>query len=455
MDIQLRPFIVFAYFSAALTGCISSKSSTVESGSRDSKVNISPERYLEQFEATEFAKCIDEDGKATGSIVSIWRIKNLTGDNITPFIQGFAGKFRTLKGTLLEFQSLVTQEEKRFALPLLMKPELFPRGSYSAYKMRFLEDDIRHGISILNKDGKNSARNDFTTATLYIPRFALGGEFATRYYLRIDDDQSHEMSCQAVTEATRARLSTVAAKDGLHGFTGVRGKKVDIFLNLHKRDKEQLKFTVGTGAGDTSATNSPSLQLVKASDKDLRPTGRPKIYDKIYEHTRIFECKKEGAVDAIWRVADDNGKKLSMEARYITGFAGELHDKMTGNKFSFNAVSVDPAPAFYSGTMPPNAHFFFPSIEFDDDDFKQRIATHSALPNLPATFKSGGGTVFIPRDGSGRAVSVSLSMGKSLRGDPFQATAQCLPVIDKVSSWIEHCLGQENRKTAGVACKPK
>ncbi|MEN9825299.1 MAG: hypothetical protein RI953_1044 [Pseudomonadota bacterium] len=452
MNTSLISLYITAVLWNIISGCASTNSTPHVADSSPSQSQVTPEHYLEQFEATEFSKCIDEEGKATGSIVSIWRMKKMNGEKITPFIQGFAGNVRTLKGTHLEFQSLVVQEEKRFSLPQLAKPELFPRGSFSAYKMRFLEDDVQHGISVLRTDGKSVAQNDFTTATLYIPRFALGGEFATRYYLKLDDDRTHEMSCQAVTEASRARLMTVAAKDGLHGFSSSRGKKVEIFDELKNRDKEQDKFTRGSAL--PPPVKPPVLQLVKASDKDLRPPGRPKFYDGIYRHTRIFECNKEGSIDAIWRISDDNGKKFSADAQYITGFAGELHDKLTGNKFSFNAVSTDPAPAFYSGSMPPNAQFFFPSFEFDEDDFKQKIAHHSALPNLPASFKSGGGTIFIPRDGSGRAVSVSLSLGNSLRGDPYQATAQCQPVVDKISSWIENCLGQENRKSAGVACQP-
>lgn len=431
-------------------GCTST--SSTNPSSIDQLAVKSPERFLNQFEATELTKCIDEDGKSTGSINAIWRIKNSAGENITPYIQSFSGKVLSLKGELIEFQSLFALEEQRIQIPQVSNQPSFPRGSYSAFRMQFLEDEVKNGLAVLKINGVASPADDFRNATLYVPRYALGGEFATRYYLKTDDDHVHELSCQAINQNTRAKLTTFAAKDGLHGYVGSRGTRVALVASLDQLPTD-IHSLSGPMTNKTSA-NSMVLQLASVSEKDFRPAGRPKNYDALFKHTRVFECGIEGSLDVIWRIADDKEKKLLPESQFITGFSGELTDRHTGNKIAFNSVTVDPAPAFYSGKMPPNTQFFFPAIEFEEKDFQSKISTHSSLGKTDANFKSGGGTVFIPRDGSGRAISVSLSTGKTLRGDPFQATAQCKPVRKNISDWMNYCLGSENRKNAGASCQP-
>lgn len=441
----------FTFLLLALsTGCKSRSESVRVPDER--LASKSPQTFISRFEATELTKCIDENGKSTGILKAIWRLKNSLDQNVNPFIQGFGGKVRSLKGVPLEFQSLIAHEEERINIPSISKLPSFPRGSYSAYKMRFLTEDVNNGISVLKVKGNTIQHDDFATGMLFIPRFALGGEYATRYYWITPDEQVHELSCQAITDNTRARLSTFGIKDGLHDFAGSRGPRVPLLAAL-----------AATGTATTEPLSSPdnqniplmpSLQLAQISSKDLRPAKRPPMYDKTYKHERIFECQKQGLIDVIWRIADDNGKRLSQDEQFITGFAGELDDKQSGRKFSFNAVNIEPAPAFYSGKMPSQAQFFFPSIEFKEDEIKKNIAFHSQLGLIDMGFISGGGTVFIPRDGTGKSVSVSLSLGTSLRGDPFQASIQCKPVRNNIAIWMNYCLGEENRRNAGSACQP-
>lgn len=426
-----------------VAGCRSTSVETIPS--TNDRLAANPALFMEQYESSEFSRCIDDDGKTTGSLNALWRIRNSAGREIKPYIESFSGKVRTLKGELLEFQSFLAVSEKNFDIPQQERMETFPRGSYSAFKIIFTDDDVRKGLAIFRLNGITPPAADFSTAVLFIPRFAIGGEYSTRYYLRTQDKRIHELSCQAVNDTTREQLLTFAAKDGLHEYSGPRGKK-NAFLTTPVNPQAMQARGLGADADD--------LQVTKETSKDLRPANRPPNYDKSYRHKRLYECDAAGSLDAVWRIADEKGKKIPESEQFITGFAGELKDRKSTRSLSFNALNVDPQPAFYSGKMPPEGKFFFPSIEFKEDDIKNNMAGHSQLGKIDADFFSGGGTVFIPRNGSGQAVSVSLSLGKSLRGEPYQVTIQCKPVRKNISAWMNHCLGYDNRKSAGKACQP-
>ncbi|MEY3901412.1 MAG: hypothetical protein RL189_718 [Pseudomonadota bacterium] len=441
-----RGFERLIFLSLCLTLLAGCKSTSVgNTTSTADRLSANPALFMEQYESSEFSRCIDDDGKTTGSLNAIWRVKNTAGREITPYIESFSGKVRTLKGELLEFQSFLAVAEKNFVVPQLDRMETFPRGSYSAFKIIFTDDDVRKGLAIFRLNGITPPTADFATAVLYIPRFAVGGEYSTKYYLQTHDKRIHELGCQAVNDTTREQLVTFAAKDGLHEYNGPRGRK-NAFLTTPVSPRAVAASGIGADADD--------LQMTKETVKDLRPANRPQNYDKLYRHTRLFECDAAGSLDAIWRVADEKGKKVPESEQYITGFAGELNDKKSARRFTFNAVSVDSQPAFYSGKMPPAGKFFFPSIEFREEDIKNNTAGHSQLGKIDADFVSGGGTVFIPRNGSGKPISVSLSLGKSLRGEPYQVTIPCKPVRKNISAWMNHCLGYDNRKSAGTACQP-
>jgi hypothetical protein len=412
----------------------------------------SPEKFISQFEGTELAKCIDENGKPTGHLKAIWRLKNSANQELKPFIQGFGGKVRTLGGVLIEFQSLSAREENRINIPSISNSPDFPRGSYSAFVLRFLVEESKSGIAVLKANGKKIEHDDFAKAVLFVPRFALGSEYSTKYYFMMPNEKIHELSCQAVSDDIRAALNTFSMKDGLHDFSGPRGKRLPLTASL----PSQKVLDPKQSASINPALNSvlPPIDLAATSKKDLRPVKRAKNYDELFRHERMYECEKDGALDAIWRIADDKGKPLPRELQFITGFAADLQEKTSARKISVNAVSVDPAPAFYSGRMPPDGRYFFPSIEFNEEDFKKNNALHSPLGAIDVGFMSGGGTVFIPRDGSAQPISVSLSMGKSLRGNAYQITAKCKPVRNNISVWMNYCLGQDNRKNSGNSCQP-
>lgn len=431
-------------------GCASQPRMTQSSS--DQLAWRSPDVYINQFEATELARCIDEKGMPTGTLMAIWRIKNSSGESVVPYIQSFAGRVHSLKGDLIEFQSLHAVEDKRVDIPTGANPINFPRGSYSAYKLQFLDDELRNGLAVLRINGKSIASDDFTQVTLSIPRFALGGQYATRYYLRGSDGQTHELSCQAVSSAVRSQLTTFAVKDGLHGFAGSRGTPVELLSDVRKMNA--TKNAIKTASKAKRIGVSLDLPMAIKSELDLRPVLRPKSYDQRFKHTRLFECPKDSAVDAIWRIADDNGKSLAESAQFITGFSAVIRDKSTDVLMSLNAVRVDPVPAFYVGQMPSDGQFFFPALEFGEDEFKSNVANHSQLPKANKTFRSGGGSIFIPRDGSGRSISVALSQGPTPRGEPAQVIADCIPVRQNISDWLNHCVGRENRGNAGTLCQP-
>jgi hypothetical protein len=418
----------------------------------DRLASKSPEKFISQFEGTELAKCIDENGKSTGHLKAIWRLKNSANQDIKPFIQGFGGQVRSLDGVLLEFQSLIAREEMRINIPAISSSPDFPRGSYSAYSLRFLSEDSKNGIAVLKVNGKKTEHDDFAKAVLFVPRFALGNEYSTKYYFQLPNGRVHELGCQAVSDSIRAALNTFSVKDGLHDFSGSRGKRLPLLASLQSPKDSGSKNSPAPNSALTSIL--PAMELAPLSKKDLRPAKRPKNYDQLYRHERMYECEKDGALDAIWRIADEKGKPLPQEAQFITGFAGELRDRTSVRKVTVNAVSVDPAPAFYAGRMPPDGRYFFPSIEFSEDDFKMNTAFHSQLGPIDVGFISGGGTIYIPRDGSAQPVSMSLSMGKSLRGNAYQVTAKCKPVRNNISVWMAYCLGQDNRKNSGNSCLP-
>lgn len=412
----------------------------------------SPEMFINQFEGTELAKCVDENGKPSGHLKAIWRLKNSQNQDITPYIQGFGGQVRSVAGVQIEFQSLIAREDRRVNIPSISNTKDFPRGSYNAFVLRFLTEDSRNGISVLKANGKRLLNDDFASAVLFVPRFALGNEYSTRYFFQMPDGKVHEISCQAVTEDVRNSLNTFSVKDGLHEFTGPRGKRIPLLASLRSKKDAESKPQPNVIAVPVPVL--PPVELATPSGKDLRPAKRPPEYDRYFKHERIFECDKDGAIDAIWRIGDEKGMPLQRDVQFITGFSGELQDQNTPRRLSVNAISVDPSPAFYTGKMPPAGRYFFPSVEFSENDFNSNMAYHSELGPIDVGFISGGGTFFIPRDGAGQTVSVALSMGKSLRGNAYQVTSKCKPVRNSVLVWMTHCLGQENRTNAGQPCQP-
>jgi hypothetical protein len=193
-------------------------------------------------------------------------------------------------------------------------------------------------------------------------------------------------------------------------------------------------------ASVSAPTPKPTPSLIV---RDFRPVARPSEYDTQFKHLRIYECGKNGAIDAVWRLTDERGRELESGKTFISGFAGELKDNTNGNAFYFSSVQLEPAPAFYSGQMPSQGSYYFPTIEFREDQVKRNISIHSRVPGLKPGKFAAAGTVYLPRTSSGNTVSVSLSLGSSLRGTPYQATAECTPASSRIRQWLKHCMATE------------
>ncbi|NBO38661.1 hypothetical protein EBU99_08770 [bacterium] len=441
----------------ALSGCAThSQSAGVLSPTHP---NLTSEQFADQFEATEFAKCIDAEGNSSGTLNFIWHVNNPNGEGIIPYIIGFSGSLLSLQGTKIEFQSLNSVSAERFTMPPVHNPIKFPLGSYAGFHLLFAHDELDGGWAFLRINDQATRPADVIGAELLLPKFALGDEYSTRYYMKIEGGLFHEFSCQAISDLVRARLRTFMAKNGLHGYDGDRGAKAKFFVPPPRAAVIPARIRSAPSsapAPQIEAANKATATEPKAtvSERDFRPQGRPANYDKQYKHTRIFECGKNGALDAIWRIIDENGQQLGLDQQYISGFAGEIRDNQLDNAFYFSSTNVDTNPAFYSGLMPQNTSYFFPSIAFSASDFKNNIALHSQLPGLKKNERAAAGTVYIPRNGTGRSISVSLAMGASLRAPPYQATTDCLPTTEKVAQWIKHCLGREQRALSKNLCQP-
>lgn len=448
---------------ASSFGCRST--SAPEKGERRSMRSMSTEEFADQFEATEFAKCIDSEGRSTGSLNFIWHISKSNGDAIVPYIVGFNGSLRSLQGTLVEFQSLTTSKEERYTAPPVHNPINFPLGSYAGFSLQFPYDEQDGSWAFIRINDQRIRLVDITGAQLLVPKFVIGGEYSTRYYLKLEGGLFHEFSCQAISDKVRSRLSTYMRKDGQHKYDGDRGSRAKFF-----RPPQQLKplNSVNT-LNQKSPTASELLEVMNkptelpikpqtpevtpaSSVRDFRPIGRPAAYDIQYKHTRIFECGRNGALDAIWRIKNEKGAELAPGKIFITGFAGELQDTFGENAFYFSSVALEASPAFYSGQMPSNGSYYFPSIEFKEEQFKNNISVHSKLPGLKPGQNAAAGTIYLPRNGSGRSISVSLALGNSLRSMPYQATADCNPLHPRVKNWLRYCVGTD-AQTANEHCK--
>lgn len=423
---------------------------------------MTTEEFAEKFEATEFSKCIDAEGHSTGSLNFIWQIKNLDGRKITPYVSGFSGILRSLQGTSIEFQAISSASEERLSAPPVHNPVRFPLGSYKAYSLLFPLDEQENGWAFIKINEQKIKPADITGAQLLIPTFAIGGEYSTRYYLKIEGGLYHEFSCQAVSDIVRQRLGTYQRRDGTHGFDSDRGPKTQIVIPTQiaapviKENQNNQRSAAAAELMEAIESESKQLQsrrIPQISSRDFRPIGRPSLYDQQFRHVRIFECGKNGALDAIWKIGDDNGVAYSPDRIYITGFAGELRDMASENAFYFSSIGLDASPPFYSGQMPNESSYYFPAIEFTDEQIRKNISVHSRIPGLKAGRNAGAGTIYLPRNGSGRSISVSLALGPTLRSTPYQATSDCIPVHPNIKQWLRNCLGEVSAKTKSRHCK--
>ena len=458
------PLMFLMHFLLAFSyGCQST--STSERGERRSMRSMSSEEFADQFEATEFAKCIDSEGRSTGTLNFIWQISKSNGDAIVPYIVGFSGSLRSLQGTLVEFQSLTTAKETRYTVPPVHNSINFPLGSYAGFSLQFPYDEQDGSWAFIKINEQRVRPVDITGAQLLVPKFVIGGEYSTRYYLKIEGGLFHEFSCQAISDKVRSRLTTYMRKDGQHKFDGDRGSRAKFFLppqqlkplnsenTLNQKSPAASELLEVMNKPTELTTQPPTPEATPASYvRDFRPIGRPAAYDAQYKHTRIFECGRNGALDAIWRIKDENDSELAPGKIFITGFAGELRDTVGENAFYFSSVALEASPAFYSGQMPSNGSYYFPSIEFKEEHFKNNISVHSKIPGLKPGQNVAAGTIYLPRNGSGRSISVSLALGNSLRSMPYQATADCNPLHPRVKNWLRYCLGTD-AQTANSHCK--
>jgi hypothetical protein len=407
------------------------------------------------FEATELSRCVDSKGNPTGSLNIVWQLGHYKRKPVLPYVVGFSGSLLSLQGTKIEFQSVMAAAEDRFSIPPVHNPLLFPLGSYAAFTLLFPFDEQDSGLAYLKINDEHVRPADVSGAQLLIPKFAIGGEYSTRFYMKVEGGLYHEFSCQAVTRLARERLSTFNRKDGQHRFLGDRGVNVSFQIVKPMPPPAPVKVAV-----ESKKTTSPmSLARAEAAAEimdamtqptpeptpeptivDLRPVGRPVDYEKTFKHTRLFNCGKNGALDAIWKVRNDAGKEIPKQEMFISGFAAEIKDASSKNAFYFNSVSIVPAPAFYTGQMPNTDGYLFPAIEFNAEQVKQNLSIHSRIPGLKANEWAPKGTVYLPRDGSGKGVSVALALGDVVNAPSFQATADCTPATPRVKEILKHCL---------------
>lgn len=417
-----------------------------------------------EFEANEFSRCIDANGETNGSINVIWR-RSEAGEKIrSPFITGFSGRLFSLQGTEIEFQALSATHLDEFTTPPIREPRLFPYGSYSAYTLHFPFDEQLKGWAFLRVGGQRIKPADITGAQLIIPKYVLAGGYSTRFYFKIEGGEFHEFSCQPVSDNDRAQLNTFNNRTGDVTFEGSRGKNTPLTIPAPAPQVQQTQ-TQASQKSTQSAAASELLEVLADPDKDslskesspklvadLRPIGRPKTYDATYQHVRIYECGENGSVDAIWKIQDEDGRKLDAASRFIAGFAAELRDEKQRTAFYFSTVAIDSEPAFYSGVMPSNASYYFPTLKFSPESIDINTSAHSKIPTLNEGERVAAGTIYLPKSGLGQKVSVSLALGQSLRGSPYQAVTNCTTVAPRLKVWLKNCIGEKSIRVSKRNC---
>lgn len=450
-----------------LSGCRSVSSSSQSNVTADEKISSDSSEI--RFEATELSRCVDAKGNPTGSLNIIWHVGHHKRKPLVPYVVGFSGSLLSLQGTKIEFQSVMAAAEDRFNLPPVHNPLVFPLGSYAAYMLLFPFDEQDSGLAFLKINDQHVRPADVSGAQLLIPKFAIGGEYSTRFYMKVEGGLFHEFSCQAVTRLARERLSSFNRKDGQHRFRGDRGVSVPFQIA-----KPLPAPTAVTADVQVTKPNSPSAMaraeaaaeimdvLAQPTPEptqmptlfDLRPVGRPFDYERTFQHSRLFNCGKNGALDVIWKVRDDSGKEISRKDIVISGFAGEIKDSSSNNAFYFSSISIIPSPAFYTGQMPRTDGYLFPAIEFSSENVRKNLSIHSRIPGLKKDQWAPKGTVYLPRDGLGKGVSVALALGDVVNAPSFQATTDCTPVTPRVKEILKHCLVLDSQSRPEGLCGP-
>ena len=458
LEFQIKNLLFF------LAGTVTSCQTLSNEQNYSEGQTASIERVTSQFEATELSRCIDSNGETTGSLNVIWQTRESGNDISAPFITGFSGDLFSLKGTKIEFQVLNSTQNKSFALPPVVNWRAFPFGSYSGFTLHFPFDEQVSGWSFLKLDGQRIKPADITGAEILIPKYVIGGEYSTRYYLKIEGGTFHEFSCQPISNELRTRLNTFQKRSGEHAHKGSRGREVALSLPAPQPDIERLaanspqKIAKSAAADELLEVITEPEKVAKSDQKptrpnlDLRPIGRPKNYDTIYQHVRIYECGENGSIDAVWKVRDNNSENLNSENRFIAGFAADLKDEQKKAAFYFSTVEVDNEPAFYSGTMPSGGSYYFPTLKFSQKTLEKNESAHSKIKLLKKGERVAGATIFLPRSGLGERVSVSLALGQSLRGTPYQATVNCIATSPKLKHWFKNCLGESSIQIQNRTC---
>ncbi|MEY2988347.1 MAG: hypothetical protein RJB13_1868 [Pseudomonadota bacterium] len=425
---------------------------------------LNNDRVKSQFEATELSRCIDSNGEKGGTINIIWKTRESEKDISAPFITGFSGNLFSLNGKKVEFQSLTASQLTNFTIPPVTNRKLFPYGSYSGFTLHFPFDEQANGWAFLKLDGQHIKPTAVTGAELLIPKYVIGGQYSTRFYLRIDGGSFHEFSCQPISNELRQRLGTFQKRGGEHSNKISRGRKVALNVPEPKPSSQMPPLHKVDKVGKSAAANE-LLEVIlepKESDRtakseirnsvDLRPIGRPKSYDSTYQHVRIYECGEFGSIDAIWSVRTNDGRVLNKESRFITGFAADIKDMQKKSAFYFSTVEIDSEPAFYSGTMPSGGSYYFPTLKFSADSLEKNESAHSKIMVLKKGERVAAATIYLPRSGLGEQVSVSLALGKSLRGTPYQATVNCRAASPKLKYWFKNCLGKNSTGLENRSC---
>lgn len=378
--------------------------------------------FTQQFEVTRFTTCKDSKGKDYGGFDFVWRLKKSNGEAVTPYILGFAGTAESLDGQKFEFRSVSTIDEPRYRVPEVKPAGSFPVEKYLGLSLQYPDSELKSGWGFQKVNGKDSVFSDVTGATLLLPKNREAGAFANRYFIVLPDGKSFEFNCQPFSDVVRERMRTYLVSKGEHGFKGDRGP------------------VVGGAAKPT-----PSPASANTAFADLRPAGRPAGYDAQFRHERIYDCGSAGAVDVIWRKAESNGTALAASQQYILGFAAGMNDVEEKKSIAFSSVSVDSAPAFFTGSAPNPVSYLSPAFGFTDHEIKAKLSYHTPVQGLAAGLAhSVGGTLWIPYDGGSGVVSVAVSTESTTRGRAFQVMADCTPKREDISRLITACVGRQS-----------
>ncbi len=389
--------------------------------------SLNPSDFQKQFETTKFAECFDAQGKSSGSMHFVWRVKKSDGQAVVPYILGFSGSLTSVGGQKVDFRSVSTIDEPRYRTPTLGSGEVFPVPQYFAASLQFPQDELNAGWGYLRVNGTNQKIEDVFGGTLVLPKHAEGSKFASRYFIVAADGRSHEFNCSPMTDAVKERMKTYLVKDGSHGFRGERGA----IVNQNEPNPSDKDDSTGTAS------------------IDLRPKSRPPSYDVQFRHERIYDCGTSGAVDVIWRQAESNGKALPAQSQYILGLAAQLSDD-ENRSVQFSSVTIDSAPVFFAGTEPSPKGYLRPMFEFDANEVRQGLSYHSKVPGLVNRTIASGGTLWIPYDGSGTSVSAAIALGATLRGSAYQVIADCAPKSQNINRMLTSCVGRASVDSAGT-----